>query len=324
LVIVALLLFAQVGTIQFRTTVSRDTVYVGQQVTYDGITLVDDIARTRLAKNPEYTPAEVQGATIYDFPFDTAAITTVRGNGLTFRRFVFRRAFFPLTPGEYDVPPAMLQYSLPESDGFYSERRQFTQHSAAAKVVAIALPTNGKPLDFTGVVGQFVDTMYTDGSRFRVGDGITVTIRVSGVGNVLLLPRPALKVDWADVVPGEERATWDSTGSVVRGAKEFDWVVTPRVAGELFIPEVRYDYFDPEARRYLAAVAAAIPIRVERASSVPMDSLRLPNKVQEDTPFPAIMRAIRAHPIVAGAVVVVVVFVILFIAIRGRTDPSGD
>jgi len=77
-VIVALLLFAQVGVVQFQTQVSPDTVYAGQQVNYDAVTLVDDVARRRLRANPVFTPADVAGVTIYDFPFDTSSISRLR------------------------------------------------------------------------------------------------------------------------------------------------------------------------------------------------------------------------------------------------------
>ncbi len=71
-------------------------------------------------------------------------------------------------------------------------------------------------------------------------------MRLSGTGNLKLLPRPALQVDWASIVAGAERIAWDSSGTVVRGSKEFDWIVTPRIAGELALPSVRYDFFNPD------------------------------------------------------------------------------
>jgi len=323
-VILPLLVFAQIGTVQFQTRVSPDTVYVGQQVTYDAITLVDDLARTRLKENPTYTPAEVRGMTVYDFPFDTAAITSVASGGTNYRRYVYRRALFPLAPGRYDVPPATLQYSLPESDSYYAQRTTYTAHSVAASIVAIPLPASGRPMEFAGVVGQFTDTMYSDGAAPRVGDGFTLTVRVSGVGNITLLPRPTLRLDWADVVAGEERVRWDSTGSVVRGAKEFDWVVTPRVAGALFIPAVRYDYFDPEQRRYAAAVTAALPVQVAGGSAVRPESARVAPDSIGDTPFPAIQRAVRDHWIATIAAAVLLVVLVIWLAVRRRGDGEDD
>jgi outer membrane protein OmpA-like peptidoglycan-associated protein len=64
-----------------------------------------------------------------------------------------------------------------------------------------------------------------------MGDPVVLTARVEAVGNVKLLPRPALTLPWATITPGEERVRVDSTRSRISGSKEYDWIVTPRVAG---------------------------------------------------------------------------------------------
>ncbi len=228
LVIAALLLFAQVGIVQFETRVTPDTVYVGQQVSYDAVTLVDDVARARLRANPEFTPADVTGVTVYDFPFDTAAISNVVVNGVHFRRYVYHRALFALTPGSYSVGPATLSYSLPESGDYFSQPRAYSLQSAPATFVALPLPESGRPIGFSGAVGELKDTLWTDGSPPKVGDTFVVTMRIAGLGNLKMLPRPQLQIDWATTIDGPERVLWDSSGTTVRGAKEFDWVVTPQ------------------------------------------------------------------------------------------------
>jgi hypothetical protein len=96
----------------------------------------------------------------------------------------------------------------------------------------------------------------------RVGDPLTLTARVSGEGNVKLLPPPHLDVPWASAVPSDQRVQVDSTSAHIGGRKEFDWVLTPRIAGELDVPPVRYSYFDPATRRYETARSNPIRVRV--------------------------------------------------------------
>jgi hypothetical protein len=95
-----------------------------------------------------------------------------------------------------------------------------------------------------------------------VGDPVILTLRVEGRGNVKLLPRPALDIPWASAVDGGERVELDSTALTVRGAKEFDWILTARAAGDRTVPAIRYSYFDPVARRYDAAASAPMPLQV--------------------------------------------------------------
>jgi hypothetical protein len=327
LVIGALLLFAQVGIVQFQTQISPDTVYVGQQVSYDAVTLVDDVARRRLKANPVFTPAEVSGVTLYDFPFDTTAISTVTVNGAPFRRYVYHRAIFPLLAGTYTVPPATLQYTLPDGDDYFSPPRTFSETSAQAAFTAIPLPSAGRPIGFVGAVGEFRDTLRTDGSSLRVGDPFTITMRVSGVGNLRLLVRPQLQIDWASMVAGQERVFWDSTGTVVRGAKEFDWVVTPKIAGDMVIPEVRYDFFNPVTRRYESAITPRILMPVAAATSAAADTTAIPRDTIGDTPFPAIVRFARENSLsiaIGASVIAVILLGVLLLGRRGKSDGDDE
>ena len=326
--IAAILLFAQIGVVQFQTQISRDTVYVGQQVSYDAITLVDDVARRRLKANPVFTPAEVSGVTLYDFPFDTSAISTVMVNGAPFRRYAYHRAMFPMLPGTYSVPPATLQYALPDGDDYFSPTRTFSTTSLPGSFTAIPLPTSGRPVGFVGTVGEFRDTLHTDGSRLRVGDPFTLTMRVSGVGNLRLLVRPPLQIEWATTVAGEERVFWDSVGTVVRGAKEFDWVVTPKIAGDMVIPEVRYDFFNPTTRLYEAAITPRVLTTVVAAAVSPAaDTVTAPRDTIGDTPFPAIARLARENSLViaiAASAIAIILLGVLLLGRRSATDRDDE
>lgn len=322
--IAALLLFAQVGVVQFQTHVSPDTVYVGEQVNYDAVTLVDQTARRRLKANPVFTPSDVAGTTLYDFPFDTSAITDVTVAGAQFRRYAYHRAMFPLLPGTYSVPPATLQYTLPAADDYFSPPRAFTETSDPASFTAVALPESGKPIGFNGAVGEFRDTLITDGSALRVGDPFTVTMRLSGVGNLRLLARPDLRIDWATMVPGEERVIWDSSGTVVRGAKEFDWVVTPKIAGDMVLPAVRYDFFNPTTRRYEFAMTPSIPATVAPAAAPAVDTTSVPRDTIGDTPFPALVRMARANSLVIAIAASVIAIILLGVLLLGRRRRGSD
>ena len=322
--IIGLLLFAQIGVVQFQTQVSPDTVYVGQQVNYDAVTLVDDVARRRLRANPVFTPADVAGVTIYDFPFDTSAISTVTVNGAPFRRYAYHRALFPLLPGTYTVPAATLQYNLPDGDNYFSPPRTYSTMSSAQTFTAVALPAAGKPIGFIGAVGEFRDTLRTDGSSLRVGDPFTVTMRISGVGNLRLLARPNLDIDWATTVPGEERVYWDSAGTVVRGAKEFDWVVTPRIAGEMVLPEVRYDFFNPTSRHYEFATTPSLRQIVAAASGPMPDTTAVPRDTIGDTPFPALARLARSNSLLIAIAASAVAIILFGILLLSRRRGGGD
>lgn len=312
---------AQLGIVQFATRAYPDTVYAGQQVTYEAVTLVDAMARSQLVRNPRYTPPEVTGATVYDFPFDLRTVHDTVVGGTSFRVFTYRRAIFPLTPGVYRFPAATLTYAMSGTGAPGEAVPVTTLAGTLDSIVARPLPLSGQPVGFAGPVGTFRDTMWIATATPRVGDTFTLTVRVAGVGNLDLLPRPALRIDWANVVPAAERVAWDSAGTVVRGTKEFDWVVTPRLAGEMVIPEVRYPYFDPAARSYVVASTPPLRIAVAAAGGAAKTVQPIALDTLPDTPFPALTATLRRHA-VAIAVAGLVIAVIVLVAITRRR--GGD
>ena len=117
-----------------------------------------------------------------------------------------------------------------------------------------------------------------------------LTTRVTGIGNVKLFPRPKVDVPWATVVPSEERVHVDSSSLLVRGNKEFDWVLTPRVAGQVTLPTVTYHYFEPDKQRY--EVAASAP---ETLSILPGTLTQLDSAQTDTTPVLAIRTSFRGE-----------------------------
>src|SRR5207248_8195882 len=118
------------------------------------------------------------------------------------------------------------------------------------------------PADYGGAVGAFRLVAKLDTLPTRVGDPVIFTVRVVGTGNVKLLPRPSVALQWATLVDGDERVAVDSSTPRIGGSKEFDWVLTPRIAGELDVPPIRYPYFNPDARRYEVASTSSAHLRV--------------------------------------------------------------
>ena len=246
--------------VDFRALVVPETVYVGQQATYQLGVFIDQETRSRLRRNPEFLPPESRSMLSYDLP-DRGIVTGAFG-GQPCEAHVFRRALFPLTPGRYTIPPARLSYSIPQSPSFFSREESFTLRSEGVTLVSIDPPSAGRPADWAGAVGSWRTSARVDSVRPRAGDPIVLTLRVEGQGNVTLLPRPALSIRWGTVVAADERVRVDSTPSALRGSKEFDWLLTPSAAGVQRIGPIRFVYFNPGSRQYEVAQTLPLTVRV--------------------------------------------------------------
>ena len=258
--------------VNFHALVAPDTVYVGEQATYQvGVFLNDDV-RYRLRRNPEFIPPELRSMLAYDLSAPRSFVSKRVIDGRRYEVHVFQRALFPLTAGRYEIPPARLNYSLPLSASFFSREESHQLRSETVPLVVVDPPQVGRPTDFTGAVGRLALEAHVDSGAAKVGDPLVLTVRVTGDGNVSFFPRPDVHVPWGQLVPAEERVQLDSSATVVRGAKEFDWVITPAKSGEVEVPPIRYPFFNPYTERYELAVTSPQRVSVAPGALIAIDA----------------------------------------------------
>jgi hypothetical protein len=121
--------------VSLRASVSADTVYVGQQVTYTLSVRIPTSVRQRLRRNPEFVPPDPRAMLAYDLPLSRVGDPTAELEVHT-----FQRALFVLTPGRYEMGPARLTYALPQSSSFFSREDQRTLRADGVSFVAVEPP----------------------------------------------------------------------------------------------------------------------------------------------------------------------------------------
>jgi hypothetical protein len=273
--------------VDFHALVVPETVFVGQQATYQLGVFLDQDTRQRIRRNPEFQPPETRSLLSYDLRERGG---TLSGNiaGRPYEMHVFRRALFPLTPGRYAIPAARLTYALPQTASFFSREESYSLRSEPVNFVAVEPPRAGRPGDWAGAVGAWRASARVDTLRGRAGEPFVLTLRVEGQGNVTLLPRPHISVGWATVVTADERVRLDSTPSLLGGSKEFDWLLTPTAAGTQRVPMLRYSYFNPRTRRYEIATTSPFDVRIAEGDIAAV-------------PRPATPAAVVAPPVIRSA-----------------------
>jgi len=260
--------------VNFRALTEPETVYVGQQANYEVAVFLNETVRDRLRRNPTFFPPDMQAMLAYDLPPVTGEPPKRKVGTRCFDALVYQRALFPLVPGRFVIAPAQLVYSLPLSSSFFSREESHELVTDSTVLVAIEPPNAGRPREYTGAVGDLAIASHLDSRRGRVGDPMLLTVRLSGAGNVKLFPPPQLAIPWANLVRADERVQVDSAARRIRGAKEFDWVLTPKVAGELDLPPIRYGYFNPDTRRYEVTAAAGERVTIAPGALAVIDTSR--------------------------------------------------
>jgi hypothetical protein len=244
--------------------VDADTVYVGQQVTLRVDAMFSHDARLRLRAAPEYEAPTMSGFWVHDIP--DGRVPTGRGvRGEVYEVQTFRRALFPISPGEYRIPPARLYYEMRR--GILQAPETFTVESAPVPLVVLPVPEHEAPAGFTGAVGSYSLRARVEPSRLAAGDAAVLSVEIEGVGNIRALPPPRLNhLPGVEVLPPTEDARVEIRDGVIRGTKRFDWVLVPQEQGALELPEVVYAFFDPDRRAFVRA-AVTLPILTVEAGT---------------------------------------------------------
>jgi BatD DUF11 like domain len=125
-----------------------------------------------------------------------------------------------------------------------------------------ALP-EGRPDPFSGVVGSLSVASDIDRDSIGANDAVTLTVRVTGEGNIRTVPPPVLDLpsDF-EVFPPEVSEAVTATSDGLRGSKTFEYVLIPRAPGGREIPAVDFAYYDTRAGGYRTATAEALPLTV--------------------------------------------------------------
>lgn len=125
-----------------------------------------------------------------------------------------------------------------------------TIFSNPVKISVKPLPS-GKPADFSGVTGNLTMTSSISSSNVKSNDAVTIKVKISGNGNLKMIPTPELKFpqDFEIYDPKVDNS-FNNTAKGVTGSKYIEYLVIPRYAGKFEIPSVSLSYFDLSSKTY--------------------------------------------------------------------------
>jgi hypothetical protein len=248
-----------------RLWVEPETAFVGQQVTLTVGAFFDPLVRSRLQRQPEYRPPDVQGFWSAELPGSVRPERRVVNDREYFVQ-IYRRALFPLSPGTLRIPPAAVIYEVRR--GLIYAPETFQVESAPANIVVRPLPPEGAPLDFAGAVGRFQTEIWFDRSDMRAGEAVRLVLDVTGSGNLSSLARPEFpEVPGVRVYDGGEDGEVQLRGTEFAGYKRFSWVLVPERPGGYVVPELRLPFFDPIEATYRVARTEPVTLTVESGSA---------------------------------------------------------
>ena len=129
------------------------------------------------------------------------------------------------------------------------------------------LPENGKPVSFAGAVGNYNFKSDIDKTELRTNEAFTLTLTVSGAGNIELLqmPEPVFPPDF-EVYDPKITTSPNITAQGLSGTKKAEYLVIPRRAGSFILSPVEFSFFNPANGTYTTLNSDSYAVHVEKGS----------------------------------------------------------
>lgn len=146
-----------------------------------------------------------------------------------------------------------------------SIQKNITVASPDSQFTVLPLPTEGKPADFGGAVGNFKISTDVSSAENTAGDPLTLRMHVNGTGNFDRVETTMLGADgqWKTYAPKSTFNRADAAG--FRGEKIFEQPLIAKLPGTRIVPPLNFSFFDPGTRRYETARSSPLSVTVSPA-----------------------------------------------------------
>ena len=250
------------GPVFFEASISSPDAYVEQQLLYilklylrvsvDKLSLslpqVEQMAFKQLGKPREYR-ANLGGATyqVLEIRYSLSASKagTVIIGPSKMNMMVRRRGSRSLFDNFFKDP----FFQSPFSN--FSSGRPLTVATDPVELTVLALPAEGKPADFSGLVGDFQMESRMQPTRLKAGESATLTVEINGKGNIQRIPDIDLpELPFARTYGDQPLLETQQDDQGIGGRKTMKWAVVPQQAGQFEIPVLKLSFFNPETANY--------------------------------------------------------------------------
>lgn len=240
---------------QVEAEINTPEPYLNAPLTYTFRYLYTTVLPTRASPTPQLpTLSDFRVEEITTLPSQTRQI-----RGKTFWVEAHVRQLYPQKIGQTVIEPAELVLPLRGS------RR--TLKTKPLKLTVQPLPQVGKPQHFSGAIGEYQISAQIARGWVEAGKALTLSVRVSGRGNMKTVTAPKLPPISGVIVNGPTLAE-DSTPTSLA----YTYTLIPSQRGVFRIPAIEYTYFDPNRAVYATTQTAPIPVSVRPN----------PNEIPED------------------------------------------
>lgn len=201
-------------------------------------------------------------------------------NTLVWRQFVL----FPQESGKLEIPSmeyeavvaVQTRRSMDPFEMMFNGGSSYVEVRKKLKSNKVLIDVEklpAKPDGFSGAVGHFSVSSTISADKLKSNEEFTLKVVVKGDGNMKLMGDPVVEFPSEfDVYAPIITNNYKLTSKGFAGEKVYEYVVTPRTAGEYTLPAAKFTYFDTTAGSYKTVESKTFTIQVEKGAAVPASS----------------------------------------------------
>lgn len=200
-------------------------------------------------------------------------------DGRSHRYFVYtlRKQYWPQRSGPLDTGDIRVVVDYPlrieRDNSFFFSNLKVSQSKTLVGVVRDTpvrvkpIPTQGRPPYYSGAVGPHRISASVSPTKARVGDPLTVNLKITGSGRLdLLQPPPIAQLP---VLAGKFHVDDDRLPGVVSGrTKTFTLSMRALTPDVTELPAIPFAYFDPVKARFVTVYSDPIPLSIRAAEKM--------------------------------------------------------
>ena len=238
--------------------VSDLTPYVGESISVVYKLYVDikqvNVQNTREASSPSFNGFWNQNIEVKKW---VAKNGTYGGKP---HRFVIVRktVLIPHKAGNLEIEPLEMEITAGVPIGrrdFFGNMLMndvsFTLTSGRKTIRVKELPSEGKPFNFTGAVGDFDFSVTPSKTELKSNESTQIKVELKGKGNLKLIKLPGIETsNGLEVYDPEHKENIKTTLGGLSGSIYDQYAVVPQARGKFKIPGVSFSYFNPKEEKY--------------------------------------------------------------------------
>ena len=188
-------------------------------------------------------------------------------------RVLYDYLLYPQQVGALAIEPvemtvvAQVVVQSRNADPFFGSGREVYNvprkvQSQRAAVTVKPLPT-GAPASFSGAVGNFTMDAQFPSERIAANSGATVTVKISGTGNLTFVQAPKLPLPTSfEQYNVKTTESINTSSSGISGYRQFEYPFIARAEGTYDLEPVEFTFFDPQRMQYVTLKSKPMTLEI--------------------------------------------------------------